>query len=96
MALTCKQLFGDGVFALAHIQELVARLVDGFGITNNLIHDNYAMQSIATSFATTFGSRVHRVQDVAYAFIEGLKSGTDAIEFYARRRRPAKRRVLTT
>jgi hypothetical protein len=74
--------------SLVHIQGLVAALVDSF----KFIHDDsstgdvHKTSRIAHTFAQRLRSRIHSVQDVALAFSNGVKQGTDVIAYYSRRR----------
>jgi hypothetical protein len=92
MARVCSQFFLSPNVKLVHIQELVARVVDGFRINKDASQD---LSSCGMVFAIAFHSGAHRIEDVVEAFIEGLEMGWKAVEFYTRRKRPAKRRART-
>jgi hypothetical protein len=88
MALVCLQFFLSSSYKLVHIQELVARIVDGFRINRDA---SQHLLSCGIAFAVAFNSGAYRLQDVAKAFVEGLEMGWKAVEFYTRRKRPATR-----
>jgi hypothetical protein len=72
--------------SLDHIQDLIARLVNGWQISNHHAKDIHTMSSIATTFAMALSSKVHRAQDVMVAFQNGVQQGTDIIAYYSHRR----------
>ena len=82
MGSVCKQ-FGlhDKDVKLHHIASFVACLVDSWTITLDAAN---VSNSIATAFATGLSSRIHHTQDVAAAFVNGLRHGTETLAFYAR------------
>ncbi|KAJ5063884.1 hypothetical protein J3E74DRAFT_23313 [Bipolaris maydis] len=67
-----------------HIQGFIAALVDSFQLRSHNTPDSQA-SLIAHCFAVTLRSRVHPVEDVATAFLDGLSQGNDVIAYYARR-----------
>ncbi|KAF2132386.1 hypothetical protein P153DRAFT_383270 [Dothidotthia symphoricarpi CBS 119687] len=90
----CLGLDGESV-TLQHIQEFVARLVDGWYITSDHTNDAYTGNAIAFSFALALGSGIHAHQRVMEAFQEGIESGFNSIVRYARSRRSKPRRNRT-
>jgi hypothetical protein len=69
MAVVCKQFVLGGNIKLVHVQELVARLVDGFGIAEDASFD---IHECGFAFAGVFDSGMYRVRDVAGAFVAGM------------------------
>jgi hypothetical protein len=78
--------------SLDHIEELVGRLVDGWGLVEDLQQD----YSCALAFAKSFDSGSHEEHDVANAFIIGIKKGGDVLQFYATKRRASTHRTRNT
>ncbi|KAH8726813.1 hypothetical protein GQ44DRAFT_704849 [Phaeosphaeriaceae sp. PMI808] len=90
MGLVCKQFGLDNeLVKYEHIQEAVARIVDGWKISYNA--SNTYIDPMAMAFATSLNSRIHRNEDIIQAFVNGIQQGTKVIAFYARRR-PTMRR----
>jgi hypothetical protein len=87
MAHVCN-LFG--LVELRHIHDLVARLVDGWGI----IVDNASgdIEHIGLTFAMALGSRTHSLEDVVHAFVEGCQEGTQVLHYWDARRKSGSRR----
>lgn len=70
---------------LVHIQDFIARLCDGWQITDGSVSDH--IKSVAANaFAVTLGSVTHPLKDVMCAFIDGFQQGTDTIAYYSKRR----------
>jgi hypothetical protein len=89
MAGTAKVFGLDSAKAnLHHIEDFVARLVDGWSIASNATLE---MHTHAVAFASALGSNIHHQRDVARAFVAGMQRGSDALAYFSRRRRPAKR-----
>jgi hypothetical protein len=78
--------------SLAHIQGLVASLVDSFQLKQVSSDRSYTSRNIAKTFAVSLRSRAHSVQDVEGAFQDGVQQGTATIAFFTRRRPTAPRR----
>lgn len=87
------KLFGlDGAIKIDHVEQFVARLVDGWSLHSTEKTDE---QGVARAFAGTLESRIHSVKEVSDAFEKGMKAGNETLAFFARRRRPGTRRVRT-
>lgn len=96
MGLVCKVFIGlETNVQVHHLQDLVACLVDSWYITHTSAQDIHTMSRSATAFATALSSRNHHTRDIMSAFINGIDQGTRTLNYYARRRRPAARRVRT-
>lgn len=76
----------DANVELVHIQDFVARFVDGWKINQDPINGVDAKNRIAEAFATTLASRGHRASDIMQAFRDGVQQGTQTIAYYSRRR----------
>lgn len=74
--------------SIAQIQDLVARVVNGW-----YVHDDKTanMSAMAAAFAAKLQSHAHRQQDIKQAFFHGFLEGTGILEYFSRRRRPAQR-----
>jgi hypothetical protein len=72
--------------SLVHIQDFVARFVDGWKVSEGPINGADAKSRVAAAFATTLASRAHHVRDVMIAFQNGIQHGTETIAYYSRRR----------
>jgi hypothetical protein len=93
MGLVC-QAFGmhsDGA-SLLHIQGLTASLVDSLHLTAGPLSNFRTSARVARSFALSLRSRIHLVQDVEIAFVDGVEQGLATIAFFTRRRPAAPRR----
>jgi hypothetical protein len=75
-----------GNVSVEHIQEFIARLVDGWQVSKHPLNNIHTNSSIATTFAISLNSQIHRVQDVMVAFLNGIQQGTNTIAYYSRRR----------
>jgi hypothetical protein len=75
--------------SLVHIQDFVARFVDGWKVSEDPMNGIDAKGRVAAAFATTLASRAHHVRDVMNAFQNGIQHGTETIAYYSRRRTAA-------
>ncbi|RMZ72099.1 hypothetical protein GMOD_00007093 [Pyrenophora seminiperda CCB06] len=74
--------------SLAHIQALIASLVDSLYIHKDSSTDEDTTASgIASAFAVALRSRGHVHEEVMQAFQEGVRQGFDTIEYYSGRGR---------
>ncbi|EDU50387.1 conserved hypothetical protein [Pyrenophora tritici-repentis Pt-1C-BFP] len=73
--------------SLAHVQGLVASLVDSFSVQANSATDIHTTSSIASAFALALRSRVHLYQQVMQAFQDGIGQGMESVEYYSGRGR---------
>ena len=89
------KLFGlDGNAAnLHHIQDLGARIIDGWSVDTSTMSDVRTSGRLAAAFAKTLGSHAHQPQDVMNAFITSTRQGAETMAYYSRRGRPQSRRV---
>lgn len=71
---------------LEHLQDFVARLMDGWTITKPEAIDMHTMSSFAATFATAMGSHAggYTLQQVMGAFIEGVDHGTHCIAHWSK------------
>ncbi|KAF3046256.1 hypothetical protein E8E11_008418 [Didymella keratinophila] len=78
---------------LDHLQDFVARLVDGWTITKPEMIDVHTMSSLASTFATALSphSGGYGLQQVMGAFIEGVDQGTRCIAHWSRSRSGSRR-----
>jgi hypothetical protein len=78
---------------LEHLQDFVARLMNGWTITKPEMIDMHTMSSLATTFATSLGphTRGYTLQQVMGAFIEGVDQGTRCIAHWSRSRSGSRR-----
>jgi hypothetical protein len=85
------KLFGldSLVVSLHHISAFVARIVDGWNITDNVSSD---INDISFAFAEALQSQAYSHQDIMGAYLAGIKEGNETLAYFARRRRPAARR----
>jgi len=79
---------------LDHIRDFVTSLVDGWTPQCDQLEDAHTMSSHAMTFATSLRSRtrVHHLQEIMGAFLDGCRQGNENIQFYARRKRNVYRR----
>lgn len=89
------RMFGMGQdnMTLEHLQDFVARLMDGWTITEPEKIDLHAMGSLATAFATAMGphSSGYTLQQVMGTFIEGVEQGSRCIAHWSRSRSGGRR-----
>ena len=73
---------------LEHLQDFVARIMDGWMITKPEMMDMHTMSSLATTFATSLVPHAgdYTLQQVMGAFIEGVDHGTRCIAHWSRSR----------
>lgn len=71
---------------LDHLADFIARLVDGWGITEPQAINIHVRSSLAATFATAFGphARGSNLQEVMVAFLEGVDQGTRCIADWSR------------
>lgn len=69
---------------LAHIQGLVAALVDSF----HLLHSSsdFAQEDFGYAFAKELRARAHGIREVADAFRSGVKQGREIVGYYENQR----------
>jgi hypothetical protein len=89
MALVCKEF---GLIRLSHIQHFVARLVDGWTITDDTTAD---IEHVGLTFAITLGSRTYSPEEVVHVFVEGCRQGTQVLQHWDSRRRSGSYRTRT-
>ena len=78
---------------LDHLQDFVARVMDGWTITKADNLDMHTISTLATTFATTLGTHAagYTIQDVMGAFIGGVEDGTRCIAHWSRSRSGSRR-----
>jgi hypothetical protein len=78
---------------LEHIQDFVARMMDGWTITKPDTIDIHTTSSLAATFATALGRHAGGCthQEVMGAFIEGVDQGTRCIAHWSRSRSGSRR-----
>ena len=71
---------------LVHMQDFVARIMDGWSITKGQYVDMHTMSSLAAVFAIALGPHEGRYsrQEIMAAFIEGVENGTRCIAHWSR------------
>ena len=79
--------------SLDHIQDFIARVVDGWSITRSEATDIHTMSTFAATFAQVLGTHDagHTLQDVMGAFTRGVDSGTYSIAHWSRSRSGGRR-----
>ena len=85
---TIARVFGmhSRKVSLVHIQGLIAALVDSFQLVHNSGDLTYD-EDMAYAFAKELRSKEHSMEDVARAFKEGVKKGSEIVGYYESRRR---------
>jgi hypothetical protein len=93
MGLVCRT-FGmhRDCASLLHVQGLTASLVDSLHLTAGPLNDFRKSAKVAGSFALSLRSRIHLIQDIEAAFVDGVEQGLATIAFYNRRRPAAPQR----
>ncbi|XPS94304.1 hypothetical protein M3J09_003625 [Ascochyta lentis] len=83
---------------LQHLQDLVARLLDGWTILKPEMMDMHTTSSLAATFATALGRHHanHTLQDIMGAFMDGVDDGTRCIEHWSRSRSGSRRQRFRT
>ncbi|KAJ4989817.1 hypothetical protein SVAN01_04654 [Stagonosporopsis vannaccii] len=78
---------------LLHIQDFVARLLDGWTIERPVSIDMQTMSTLAATFATFLGAHAggYILQDIMGAFINGVEQGTRCIAHWSRSRSGSRR-----
>lgn len=78
--------------ALGHIQDFVARTLDGWTVTKPDV-DVHTMSTLAATFATALGPHAggFNLQDVMATFLEGIDQGTRCIAYWSRSRSGSRR-----
>jgi hypothetical protein len=89
MALACKEF---GLVGLSHIQHFVARLVDGWTITDGATAD---IEHIGLTFAMTLGSHTYSLEEIVHVFVEGCRQGTQVLQHWDSRRRSGSHHTST-
>jgi len=79
-----------GLLHLGHIEDFVARLVDGWSITVSTSSD---IKSAGLLFAGTLRSSRNSTRDVASAFEKGVEEGVSSLAYWNQRRASRVRRV---
>ncbi|KAJ4326366.1 hypothetical protein N0V94_000041 [Neodidymelliopsis sp. IMI 364377] len=71
---------------LPHVQDFIARLIDGWTIRKSPNTDIHTMSSIAATFSIAMGTHQagYTVQDVMGAFVNGVDDGTRCIAHWSR------------
>ncbi|UPX13729.1 uncharacterized protein EKO05_0004228 [Ascochyta rabiei] len=84
---------GQSNMTLRHLQDFVARILDGWTILRPDVIDMHTMSSLSATFATTLGSHDagHTLQDVMGAFIRGVDDGVRCIAHWSRSRSGSRR-----
>jgi hypothetical protein len=84
--------------SLGHLQDFIARLMDGWTIVKADTIDTHTISSLAVTFATAMGPHAagYSLQDVMGAFIEGVESGTCCIAHWSRSRSGSRRQRFRT
>jgi hypothetical protein len=88
MALVCKEF---GLSDLRHISDLIARLIDGWGITIDVSCD---LNDVSSAFALALIAHVptHSSYNLAHAFVVGCNEGTKVLQYWEERRQSSSRR----
>ncbi|KAF1933924.1 uncharacterized protein M421DRAFT_105 [Didymella exigua CBS 183.55] len=83
-----------GNFTLEHLQDFVARILDGWTISKPDNMDIHTMSSLAATFATALGPHAggFNLQAVMAAFQEGVDQGTRCIAHWSRSRTGSRRK----
>lgn len=69
----------SNAFKLCHVQDFIARLVDGFKI-KDMSGD---ITAAAFAFATSLGPSGHSFWDIMKAFGDGVEAGTQTMDYFA-------------
>lgn len=78
---------------LEHLQDFVARLMDGWTVTKPDRIDMHTMSTLAATFAMSLRSPAggYTLQEIMGAFIEGVDQGTQCIAHWSRSRSGSRR-----
>lgn len=79
---------------LDHLQDFIARLIDGWTIIKPDTMDIHTMSSLAATFATALGSHNagYTLQDIMGAFVRGVEDGERCIAHWSKSRSGSRRR----